>query len=256
MAVEPIGITGSPYNTNVPALSENADIQAALRIYHYGSNTDDPQSIPSDSIAGHLAALEASKVTGDPTQINGTSSNLNDYITTGYYSQSSNTNARSGTNYPTYDSTQWSGILTVINEGSLVVQSYQIIENNVVFTRTYTGSAWTTWKQLPDSTHTHDTRYYTKTDADTLLATKQPNLTGAATTIASSNLDASKALASNSSGKVVASTVTSNELSYLSGTTSSVQNQLDAKPNSPANTLFVQQSTPTVGVQDGDLWFW
>ena len=51
----------------------------------------------------------------------------------------------------------------------------------------------------------------------TALLDKQPTITGAATSITSSNLTASKALVSNSSGKVAVSSVTSTELGYLSG---------------------------------------
>lgn len=58
---------------------------------------------------------------------------------------------------------------------------------------------------------------------------KQATITGAATTIVSSNLTASRALESNGSGKVSASSVTSTELGHLSGVTSAVQTQLDAK---------------------------
>lgn len=61
------------------------------------------------------------------------------------------------------------------------------------------------------------------------LDTKQDKITGAATTITDDNLTASRALISNSSGKVVASTVTSTELGYLDGVTSNVQTQLDGK---------------------------
>lgn len=62
-----------------------------------------------------------------------------------------------------------------------------------------------------------------------LQDTKQATITGAATSIVSSNLTASRALTSESSGKVAASSVTSTELGYLSGTTSSVQTQLNGK---------------------------
>lgn len=61
------------------------------------------------------------------------------------------------------------------------------------------------------------------------LDTKQDKITGAATTITDDNLTASRALISNSSGKVAASTVTSTELGYLDGVTSNVQTQLDGK---------------------------
>jgi hypothetical protein len=61
------------------------------------------------------------------------------------------------------------------------------------------------------------------------LDAKQATITGAATTITSSNLTASRALASDGSGKVAVSAVTSTELGYLSGVTSAIQTQLNAK---------------------------
>lgn len=57
----------------------------------------------------------------------------------------------------------------------------------------------------------------------------QATITGAATTITSSNLTASRALASDVSGKVAVSSVTSTELGYLSGVTSAIQTQLNAR---------------------------
>jgi len=57
----------------------------------------------------------------------------------------------------------------------------------------------------------------------------QEPITGAATTITNSNLTGSRAIVSNSSGKIAVSTVTSTELGYLSGVTSGLQNQIDGK---------------------------
>ena len=57
----------------------------------------------------------------------------------------------------------------------------------------------------------------------------QPTITGAATTIDTEDLTASRALASDSSGKVAVSSVTATELGYLSGVTSAVQTQLGGK---------------------------
>lgn len=61
----------------------------------------------------------------------------------------------------------------------------------------------------------------------TLLGKKQNTITGGATTITSSNLTASRVLVSNSSGKVAVSSITSAELGYLNGVTSSIQTQLN-----------------------------
>lgn len=63
------------------------------------------------------------------------------------------------------------------------------------------------------------------------IATKQAAITGAATSITSDNLTASKALVSDANGKVAVSSVTATELGYLSGVTSSIQTQLNAKAN-------------------------
>lgn len=64
----------------------------------------------------------------------------------------------------------------------------------------------------------------------TQLNSKQPTITGAATTIDGSNLTANRALVSNGSGKVaVSSLITSTELDYLNGVSSNIQTQLNAK---------------------------
>jgi fructose-specific component phosphotransferase system IIB-like protein len=63
----------------------------------------------------------------------------------------------------------------------------------------------------------------------TQLNGKEATITGGATTILSSNLTASRALASNGSGKVVVSAVTDTELGHLAGVSSGIQGQLNGK---------------------------
>jgi hypothetical protein len=51
---------GYKYPTLIPALTDNADIQAALRLYHYGTADPDNEieaDIDSTSIAGHFKTL-------------------------------------------------------------------------------------------------------------------------------------------------------------------------------------------------------
>ena len=72
----------------------------------------------------------------------------------------------------------------------------------------------------------------------TQLDSKQATITGAATTITSSDLTASRAVVSNGSGKVEVSAVTSTELGYLDGVTSAIQTQLDSKLSSSGNVTF------------------
>ena len=79
----------------------------------------------------------------------------------------------------------------------------------------------------------------------TQIDSKQATITGGASTIASSNLTASRALQSNGSGKVEVSDVTTTELGYLDGVTSAIQTQLDAKQTSDAQLTDIAGLTPT-----------
>ena len=74
-------------------------------------------------------------------------------------------------------------------------------------------------------------------DINTALSGKQATITGAATTIDTEDLTASRALVSNASGKVEVSAVTSTEVGYLDGVTSAIQTQLDAKIGTGAGAV-------------------
>ncbi len=69
---------------------------------------------------------------------------------------------------------------------------------------------------------------------------------GAVSTIKDSNLTASRALISNSSGKIAVSAVTSTELGYLDGVTSNIQTQLNAKGTSNL-TIGTTSTTAAAG---------
>jgi hypothetical protein len=57
MASESIG---SVYPTQIPGYDDAADIQAALRLYHYGSTTAPANegALIANSVAGHIKALD------------------------------------------------------------------------------------------------------------------------------------------------------------------------------------------------------
>ena len=95
-----------------------------------------------------------------------------------------------------------------------------------------------------DNDTTIPTSAAVKDYVDTQDATKEDTITGAATTITDTDLTASKALISNASGKVAASAVTDTELGYVSGVTSSIQDQFD--------NLTDNNTTYTVSAADGD----
>lgn len=63
------------------------------------------------------------------------------------------------------------------------------------------------------------------TNVQTALTSKQDTVVGGASTITEDNLTASRALISNSSGKVAVSTITSTELGYLANVRGNIQQQ-------------------------------
>jgi hypothetical protein len=79
----------------------------------------------------------------------------------------------------------------------------------------------------------------TSTDWSTFNG-KQNAITGAATTITTSDLTVSRALTSNASGKVAVSTTTDTELSYVSGVTSAIQTQINTKQQTLSTVTTAQ----------------
>ena len=71
-----------------------------------------------------------------------------------------------------------------------------------------------------------------------LNESKQDKIKGAASTITESDLTASRALVSNSSGKVAVSAVTATELGYLDGATGNVQTQINNITTARAKNTF------------------
>ena len=88
----------------------------------------------------------------------------------------------------------------------------------------------------------------------TALTSKQDTVVGGASTITKDNLTASRALVSNSSGKVAVSSVTSTELGYLDGVTSNVQTQLNKKlEKAPVTSVNSKTGAVTLGKSDVGL---
>ena len=85
--------------------------------------------------------------------------------------------------------------------------------------------------------------------------------TGAVSALIDANLTASKALVSDASGKVYASSVSSTELGYLAGVTSAVQTQINGKSDTSHNHngtycrwRGVSTTDPTSPL-DGDIYY-
>lgn len=105
----------------------------------------------------------------------------------------------------------------------------------------------------------------------TQLNNKEASVTGAATTITSADLTASRALTSNANGKVAVSSTTSTELGYVHGVTSAIQTQLNNKQTAsdvstaitnmlkslyPVGSIYVgtQSTCPLATLISGSTW--
>lgn len=143
-----------------------------------------------------------------------------------------------------------SGATTVTTDtnGNIIISS---TDNNTTYNAA--GSALGLVKSGGDVTITSgvitvndDSHNHTIANIDNLqssLDAKQATITGAASTITSSNLTANRALISNGSGKVAVSDVTNTELSYLDGVTSNIQTQLDGKSSTSHTHKYAGSSS-------------
>ena len=149
------------------------------------------------------------------------------------YAQSQVTNlvsdlaAKAPLNSPTFTGTPLLTTTPTLGDSSLKIPTTQFVANaiaaagsGVALTVAVAGTAngVAAVGTSPDAAHADHVH-----PSDT---TKQNTITGAATTITSSNLTVSKALVSDGSGKVAASSVGATELGYLVGVTSAIQTQL------------------------------
>ena len=133
--------TNQLYNTQIPALSEDANIQEALRLYHYGVGTGLPTTnaqIQPNSMAGHLKSMRTDIQT---LQAKGAGSDYSDTLPTSV-----------DDGYIWVDSTS---AATVFQEGIPTIAFYQSAEptaglvagmlwvdsdNNSVYV--YNGASW------------------------------------------------------------------------------------------------------------------
>lgn len=135
--------------------------------------------------------------------------------------------------------------------------SFQYVLNNTTFTQAQVDAlnSTITSNLVSDyNTHIADTNIHvTATDKSNWNA-KQAAITGAATTITTNNLTASRVLVSNSSGKIAASSsVTTTELGYLDGVTSSVQTQLNNKQATLVSGTNIKTINSTSLLGSGDI---
>jgi hypothetical protein len=241
---ENIGATGAPYNTKIPRIDENADIQTALRLYHYGLDTSNPESIINNSIAGHLNSLELSKINRAPVVI-GTNQNINEIVTTGYYNQPSTVNARTGSNYPEFPDSSgvlrfFAGLLKVVNDNNIVFQEYHMVGDtgypvNVLFWRYRFGGTWSSWRRallgdadvvaITDFRYYRTSQTYNQTESDARFSPRlfEENVRTANYTLALGDIN--KVVSMNVSGTGTLTVPTNSAVAFPTGTIINVYNQ-------------------------------
>jgi len=187
----------SRYNLVKPALTDTADITAMNANW--------------DTIDGMLGIATTYQTVGI-----GSGQDLNAMKTNAIYQCGANAVAATLANCPTQNAFSMV-VLPHAAVGCVQILTEYMTSGAKQFRRNFYSDSWGSWKEIP-----------TKDDL-AVIGTKQDSITGAATTITSSNLTANRAVVSNGSGKVAVSAVTDTELAYLSGVTSSIQTQLNAK---------------------------
>lgn len=103
------------------------------------------------------------------------------------------------------DTTKWKLFMTVSNTGDVTINA-----------------------RVPTQASGDNT---TKAASTAFVTAAIAALDGAISSVKTSNLTASRALISNSSGKIAVSSITSTKLGYLSDVTSNIQAQINAKPS-------------------------
>lgn len=273
---------GNNYNTKIPTLLENADIQTAFTLYHYGQDTEPAteEELLTESIAGYLYNLKVTKIAKEPTPIiestieDPNSNNFNYKLETGYYTVANATIAANTVQLPPLNNVKHPGMLEVVadTQGGVVYQTYHIIDPNGVQDginakawRAFYNNGWTDWRYASDDRHVHDTSVLVSGTLGINRGGTGGNTAATARTALGaqvSNVGVNSAvMVTDTSGNIIPSAIISTpELNQLDGiaTSATIQTQLNSKPTSNiANQkIFVQQNAPTIGVQTGDLWFW
>jgi hypothetical protein len=169
-----IGAEGASFQLQIPAIDENADIQTAFRLYHYGEGSSGLGTLTPGSLAGYLDQLNKGKVSRAPTIIPN-NANLNNapYTESGFYAQVTNAGARTGLNYPKIPvniGLEYAGLLRVFNDGNgNIYQEYQIsgIPDQSVYWRAKFGNlAFSSWQGFAREGHVHDDLYFRKAESD------------------------------------------------------------------------------------------
>jgi hypothetical protein len=221
---------------------------------------DNLSAPPVTSVAGKIGAvtLGISDITSlsDTLAAKSDTSHTHDYLSTNHAGSGGTAHSNASTSVAGFmsaaDKVKLDGVATGANNYSLPTASTTTLGGVKV------GSGVT----ITDGILAADvTSVAGKTGAVTLsvgdVSGAQSTITGAATTIISSNLAANRVVISDGSGKVTHSITTSTELGYLSGLTGDVQTQLNGKQSSlgftPENAANKNQPNGYCGLDANNL---
>lgn len=283
---ESIG-TGSEYQVTIPSYADNADIQTAIKLLMYGTEIPVTQNsqIQNSSLAGYIKTLDSridSLASTEVVQLT-TPEDLNTRTSNGKFIQASNSNAETGTNYPTFLTKKWAGSLTVNVYDGNVFQFYEgqagtsgaVTSQGFIAWRSLPkGQTWSPWVIASDTSHIHDDRYFTEqevTDKLTALTKTSVGLENVdntsdankpVSTLQQEAIDGRLSLASG--GTILSGAILLPSASPTNGLQAVTKNYVDTglanKPTSIADNIFIQATAPTISsnpeLKTGDLWFW
>jgi hypothetical protein len=254
--------------TNLTATLANLDTTHAVNVHGSGSTSiiiGSSTNTPNVQVTGDVIVDGNLMVSGTTTTVSSTTISVTDPIITlgGTAALTADDNKDRGIEFRYYDSSasrlgffgyddserEFTALVDVTNEQEVMSGTLAAVKF---------GAADLTSLVLPDSGLNYGGTAVTASGTElnyvdgvtsaiqTQINGKQATITGAATTITGSDLTASRALVSNSSGKVAVSAVTSTELGYVDGVTSSIQTQLDSKPAAYAASVTTSSGTATI----------
>jgi len=143
--------------------------------------------------------------------------------------------ANTGVTATTYGTTTAVPTIAIDSKGRITSASNTNIAFPVLSVNSQSGNVVLTTSNVAEGTN----QYFTTGRVAAYLS-------GAISTVLTTDLTASRAVASNASGKLVSSATTDTELGYLSGVTSAIQTQLNAKQNALSGTGFVKITGTTI----------
>ena len=193
----------------------SSDVTTALGYTPYDSTNPD----------GYITGISSSDVTNalGYTPYNGTT-NPNGYIT-----GITSSDVTTALGYTPYNSTNPSGYISSAALSTLTDVTLSSVSDGQALVYNSNNSKWVNstinsavWGNISGDIED-------QSDLQTALSGKQATITGAASSVVSSDLTASRVVVSDSSGKISASSITTTKLGYLTDVTSNIQSQIDGK---------------------------